>query len=285
MAKKKKKKKKEPDIPSLLNEFTEKLLVAVFSPNEVDALRHVTELKANQAQNILEAAERQQVVLEMGQLFDNSNKYGRTPLQYAAVRGHHQVAQILVESAAGLDLGCHYGHTPLHLAAVFGQKDVLALLLTSKANPDAADTQKETALHSAAWAGRGEESSQLIAARASVNAVNQNGRTPMHLAVLSGNANVASLLVNAGADVNIQDDDDITPQVMATKMTQPAIAVMIRSHETVRQCQQSIRELQAMSRGPGYVERTVLNKYEPLESPSPLAIKASSDAEVMRVEL
>jgi len=73
--------------------------------------------------------------------------------------------------------------------------------------------------------------------------------------VLNGNANVAEALVKAGADVSLEDADKVRADVMAEKMAQPGIETMIRTHEMVKNCQQRIKQLQAESRGPHFMDR------------------------------
>ena len=81
--------------------------------------------------------------------------FGMTPLHEAAVRGHQQVVQWLVESG-GADVAATdtaFGNTPLHWAAFSGDVDTIAMLLEAGAFEDARDQHGFTPLHAAAHSG------------------------------------------------------------------------------------------------------------------------------------
>jgi len=64
----------------------------------------------------------------------NSNEYGNTPLIAAAVIGHKDIVQILLENGANIDHQSNAGYTALSFAASNWHKDVVQLLLDRGAN-------------------------------------------------------------------------------------------------------------------------------------------------------
>jgi hypothetical protein len=69
------------------------------------------------------------LLLENGAKLEAKSKYGRTPLSWAAMRGHEAVVKLLVEKGAGLEAEDEYGQTPLSWAAMRGHEAVVKLLL------------------------------------------------------------------------------------------------------------------------------------------------------------
>ena len=98
-------------------------------------------------------------------LVSSKDKWGRTPLHWAAFGGHKDVATLLLASKAEVNAKAIAGRTPLHLAAGRGHKDVVELLLACKAD---------------------------------VNAKDNGGQTPLHLAAANGHKDVAELLRQHG---------------------------------------------------------------------------------------
>ena len=70
--------------------------------------------------------------------------FGSTPLLEAAMQGHKDVAQLLIESGAELSKADEGGKTPLHWAAMNCFKEVVKLLINSGADMDKADNQGHT---------------------------------------------------------------------------------------------------------------------------------------------
>lgn len=79
----------------------------------------------------------------------------RTALFVAAVKGHADVARVLVAAGAGLNLFEHSDDlTPLHAAAVRAYTDVAKVLVGAGCNPDLPDKSNGyTPLHAAATRG------------------------------------------------------------------------------------------------------------------------------------
>src|SRR5271157_3731781 len=109
-----------------------------------------------------------------------------------------------------------FGHTPLHYAGVFGHKEVAQLLLASKAEVNAKDNKGRTALHETVHAGNTELAKLLLLNRAEVNARDDDDATPLHLAANRGHKEVADLLLANDAEINAKEKHGSTPLHIAT---------------------------------------------------------------------
>lgn len=70
---------------------------------------------------------------------DLMQRYGWTPLHWAARHGQVSVVQRLLGEGARIDAREHMGRTPLHLAAMANQRDTVELLLARGADINAPD--------------------------------------------------------------------------------------------------------------------------------------------------
>ena len=70
---------------------------------------------------------------------DAVNQNNRTPLHWAAEKGHATVVTKLLQGNAAVDAANAYGETPLHNAAFYGHAAVAELLLQANASPTAVD--------------------------------------------------------------------------------------------------------------------------------------------------
>lgn len=117
---------------------------------------------------------------------------GRTPLFYAAARGHGECVALMVDvRMEWIDAGDNAGDTPLHIAACRGHADVVELLLESGATPTLANAKGLTPAHVAA-----SDSclGSLLAYGASTRVVDASGRTPLFTMCAAGRASAAALL-------------------------------------------------------------------------------------------
>ncbi|MGI9338179.1 MAG: ankyrin repeat domain-containing protein [Gammaproteobacteria bacterium] len=129
------------------------------------------------------------------------DKYGQTPLHYAAWKGHTEAARILVKAMADIDAKSNKGGTPLDYAAGHGQTEIALVLIKAGADIDAKHNNGSTPLHTAAWKGHTEIVLALIKAGANVNTKDKEGSTPLYFAAWSGHAEIARALVRAGANI------------------------------------------------------------------------------------
>lgn len=66
---------------------------------------------------------------------NTTDKYGCTPLMYAAFHNSHKVAHLLIKRGAHLEASNLHGKTPLMFACENDSKEVFELLLNNGANP------------------------------------------------------------------------------------------------------------------------------------------------------
>ncbi len=158
-----------------------------------------------------------ELLLEAGAEVDAATRPpGLTALFCAAWKGRADVVELLLEAGAAVDATCPLGRTPLHQAARAGHADVVALLLKGGADLQAADDQGKAPIHYAAWAGQRDMVALLLGEGMDVDAADDNGWTPLHWAVEGDHLEVARLLIERGADVNAADQNGGTPLLCAT---------------------------------------------------------------------
>lgn len=105
-------------------------------------------------------------LIESGQSAPNSVDIdNRTPLSWAAKRGHKGIVKLLLEKGADVNAANRNRRTPLHHASTNGYVDVVKLLLEKGAD---------------------------------VNAAQSDGRTPLHHASMDGHVDVVKLLSGSG---------------------------------------------------------------------------------------
>ena len=138
---------------------------------------------------------------------------GNSPLHLAARNGNSLTVQALLQAGESIDT-CYepFNYTALHEAAMSGHSNVIEVMLDHKANIEAGDTTRWTALHWAASEGHVDAVRMLCQRGANIEARNQTiDETPLHLAVRHGNVAVIRELVKWGADLNATLHDGSTP--------------------------------------------------------------------------
>jgi ankyrin repeat protein len=139
-----------------------------------------------------------------------------TPLHLAALHEHYKAVEMLLKGKADPNRQNRDGNTPLHLAANAGHGEILSLLGAGKADLEIQNKDGNTALHRAAWSRQKEATEALLRCRANVNAKNKEGNTPLHLAtVVIYNHEVIALLTKNGASLNERNNRGQTPLHLA----------------------------------------------------------------------
>jgi hypothetical protein len=117
------------------------------------------------------------------------------------------------------------GLSPLHYAAIKGHEDIAGLLLNNGANIDIMDGYVEhfrhgSAIHIAALEGRNKVINVFLKYNADVNSTYSDyGQTPLHFAVRGGHLDTVMLLIENGAIINCVDGDGNPPIKYARKNT------------------------------------------------------------------
>ncbi|XP_062233714.1 probable E3 ubiquitin-protein ligase XBOS36 isoform X1 [Phragmites australis] len=133
-----------------------------------------------------------------------------SPLHLAAAKGHHEIAQLLLENGADVNARNIYGQTALMQACRFGHCEVVQTLLVFRCNVSKVDSlSSRTALHLAAAGGHVKCVRLLLAAAAGdgdrfVNRAASGGVTALHLAALHGHVDCVHLLIDEHADLAAQ---------------------------------------------------------------------------------
>jgi len=65
------------------------------------------------------------IITNEGANVNYRDEYGFTPLHQAAINGHPQVVQALIEKGADVNVEDNNGFTPLHQAAMYGREKLL----------------------------------------------------------------------------------------------------------------------------------------------------------------
>ncbi|KAI0428576.1 hypothetical protein F5Y09DRAFT_312761 [Xylaria sp. FL1042] len=149
-------------------------------------------------------------------LESKDTEYGRTPLLWAAERGHNAIVKLLLENNANFELkDGESGQTPLSLAANKGHTEVVKLLLDRGADCESRDRFNRTPLSRAARIGHTEIIKLLLERGANLEPRDLLGQTPLSLAARNGREEAVRLLLENGADVKSRSTSGETPLLWA----------------------------------------------------------------------
>ncbi|KAJ5995607.1 hypothetical protein N7481_002584 [Penicillium waksmanii] len=198
-----------------------------------------------------------QVVFALLQLIsspDFRDSRGRTPLSYAAQKGHidaltetplsyaseagfQEVTRLLLrDSRVSPDNRDNDGRTPLWWAAQIGHKDIVTqLLLNKKVDPDAMDNNGLTPLWWAVQNGHKDIVTQLLQnKKVNPDTMDNNGRTPLWGAVQKGHKDIVTqLLLNKKVDPDAMDNYGLTPLWWAVQNGHKDIVTQLLQNEKV----------------------------------------------------
>ena len=140
---------------------------------------------------------------------------GATPLQLASRKGNVGVVKELLAVKADKETQLTIdGSRPMHTAAQMGHTEVVKILLQERAQPAPVTSDRGLLpLHYAAQNGHAEMAEALLDAKFPCDAATSDlGATPLHLACHEGHTEIARRLIHARANVNkIRDDNGQTP--------------------------------------------------------------------------
>ena len=163
---------------------------------------------------------------------------GRTPLSWAAGRGHEAVVMLLLAtSQVDVDTkGSHCGRTPLSWAAEEGHDAVVKLLLaTGQVDVDTKDSGGQTPLSLAA----GEEHEAVVklllaTGQVDVDTKDSEGQTPLSWAAERGQEAVVKLLLATDqVDVDTKDSGGRTPLLWAAEGGHEAVVKLLLATDQV----------------------------------------------------
>ncbi|KAM6506306.1 hypothetical protein FSOLCH5_013296 [Fusarium solani] len=164
-------------------------------------------------------------------------KYGRTPLSWAAENGHEAIAKLLLAAEkADVNSKDNYGRTPLSWAAENGHEAIAKLLLAAeKADVNSKDNYGRTPLSWAVENGHETIVKLLLKMeKIDVNSKDEYGRTPLHWAAANGHEAIVKLLLAAEkVDVNSKDEHGWTLLQWAAANGHEAIVKLLLATERV----------------------------------------------------
>lgn len=118
---------------------------------------------------------------------------------HAARRGELKLLESLLDTGASMNLCDQYGLTAIHVAAIKGHKDAVMTLVEFGADLECRDAEGHTPLHLAVEGGCLETVEVLINRGANVNAKSKRGATPLYVSRMMGYEDVSRLLIDKGA--------------------------------------------------------------------------------------
>ena len=128
-------------------------------------------------------------------------------LAKACRTGDLKTAEAVLSTGVDPDQVDRYGKTPLYYAAWFGRTELVSLLLAHHANPNSASLL----LQAAAQSGNLRITDMLLLAGAQLNAKARTGRTALHIAVTADHLDLIRFLIDKGAVVNVRDAEGTSP--------------------------------------------------------------------------
>jgi hypothetical protein len=166
--------------------------------------------------------------------WDDSDFDGRTPLLWAAEKGHEATVKLLLDTGEvdADSKDTRYGQTPLSWAAEKGHEATVKLLLdTGEVDADSKDTRYgQTPLSWAAEKGH-EATVKLLLDTGEVDADSKDtryGQTPLSWAAEYGHETTVKLLLDTGkVDVNSMDYDGRTPLSWGAEFGHGAVALLL----------------------------------------------------------
>ena len=147
------------------------------------------------------------------------DKFGWTPLHYAAVRGDEQVITKLLVLGADPNVSDLAGWTPMHYAIEYTNGEnivsIVSAHLKRRADTEIRGRDGMGPLHCAAKKGYAEVIRKFIRAGANVHIQDNSRKTPLHWAAYTGSAKAINILLEYGAYAKARDDYERTPLHLA----------------------------------------------------------------------
>ena len=162
-------------------------------------------------------------------LINKSDRFGRSPLTWAVMRGAEDIIDLLLSSRAQVDQVNNLGSSPLMIAAVQGRVGPMKMLLEAGAVATLGNQMGLTALHyllqSAIEPSRHIQALEdLLEAGSDINAQSTTGETPLYIASEHGRLAQVEFLICRGADQRICEHEGNNPLSIAVQANRYAIA-------------------------------------------------------------
>lgn len=176
--------------------------------------------------------------------FKDVNKL--TPLYFAAMHGHVEIARALLDKGADPNIAREDTlGPPLVRAAYNGDMNMLALLLDKGADIDNIDYSQRTALHQAIDRGMREAAAFLIEKSANPNTQDRLGNSPLKDALTFSQPEIAKLLVTHGADIGFTTKQGEDMRALAKRKGFDDVVAHIDSHVAEQKAKAEREEAEA----------------------------------------
>jgi ankyrin repeat protein len=172
---------------------------------------------------------------------DAQDKFGRTPLHYAAMRVDTAAVESLLEEVSEDKLQTvmiqdEHGCSALHYAAQADDEGQCCTVLTNYGGRELVvlvDKLGRTACHEAAYYGKWQALSRMLENYQNIaNVCDSNGASPLYVAAIRGLSDVARVLLRANADVNQADNSGRTPLMIAAHYGWPELCRLLLQHRS-----------------------------------------------------
>jgi ankyrin repeat protein len=168
------------------------------------------------------------LLLEKGADVNMKDGVGRTALTYAAMYGHSDVSQLLMDFLA-TDATDKSGNNTLMWATKNGHSHTVRALLEKGIEANKRSGENEDApLAEAARRGFIQVAEVLLSRGAFVDITTRAGWTPLMFAAQAGHVAIVKLLLEHGADVNNKGRDGVTPLKLALKKNRDEVVRLLK---------------------------------------------------------
>ncbi|KAM4013248.1 ankyrin repeat and SOCS box protein 2 [Anomaloglossus baeobatrachus] len=158
-----------------------------------------------------------QHLLQSGAEPDIVNKSRETPLYKACERKNSAAVQLLVDYRADVNHRCSQGWTALHEAVARNALDIIDILVKGGAKIEAKNCYGTTPLFVAAQSGQLEALRYIVKCGADINTQANDLATALFEASKNGHDDIVEFLLSQGADANKQNKDGFLPIHIAAK--------------------------------------------------------------------
>nr|UCK81625.1 26S proteasome non-ATPase regulatory subunit 10 [Arenicola marina] len=167
-------------------------------------------------------------VNENAQLASACDQSGRSPIHWAASRGHAAVVDfLLTQHSVNVDQRDESNWTPLLISVSAGKEDIVRNLINRGAQINAVNSTGQCALHYAASKDRYQIAELLLERGADAIVADCVSTTPLHRAAAKGNVKMTKLLLSYNADPNYQDVEGNTPLHVACEDSELEVAKLL----------------------------------------------------------